>query len=893
MHVRSCIFTLSAILSGLLASIGGVSAPLGSSLDWQALETEHFEIIFPSELLALGQEAVPIVERAYEFWTKELQYSPREKTYLVLMDRSDVTAVSMHIFPQNVIVIDHPFGWSTEPWSSPDVSWLEDLIFTEYGRIVDQTRVEGVTAEMHALLGKLIAPGLLKPLWFREGLHGPTLHAPVFASLVIRTMVESKRFPTLAQLSSSYEKRTWPPATTQASTVGRVFLEYLDETYGEEVLQKISQAYAINPLTAVVPSALTLATDQAPQKIYQDFQIWAEERFTRVDEQIKAQGGVTASIPLSSLGFRSGSPVWSPSDDAILYQHNDPQRFPELRWVRSDGTNDHALLVCECGPPAWLDAATLVYPKLEITNGSLFYDLYRYDLTSRREERLTSGERIYAVESFPDGHRLLVARNEPEGESSLIVFDLVAKSRRILKEFGSDQRVHSMAISSDGTLIALSLWTKGQGQGIYWLSSEGGGPASLTQDGALDFDPIFSRDGSFVLFSSNRDGIFDIYAIRLGDRQLFRVTRSLTGGFDPAVSSDGQSIAFVGYDPSGFNLYLSRFEPDRWDMIVDHPIKSPQQTSSLPSLEKPSSVQPVLYDPGSALAPTFWLPLAGFNHVGLFTRNGDPLGRYLYGLSVGLRWDPLRFFYEFNFTNAQPLLILRLLGSPTQERQEFTIEFPLGVSLSRERALTLGVAQERGLAEFIMKGKLIDIRGSDLFLRRSSLAMEGALGWLTEVPVRRLTLDWEEGLELPVASPSGSHQFVFKTSAAWGDRTEFRLGGVTGRYPLRGFEYLALGSQLILMNAEYRFPVWAVEWGCCGASVWPLFLDDLRGSLFLDAGMTGATLEPEQIRIAFGLELQLKLVLGYGLTEGWLRFGFAYGVGTEQPQLYFALGPNF
>ena len=893
--LRSYIITLFGAFAWLLLTIEGTSLPLGSSQDWLTLKTEHFEIIFPPEMITSAREAAPIAEQAYQFWAQKLQHSPPEKTYIILLDRSDVTSVSMSIFPQNVIVIDHPFGWSSKLWSSPDRSWVEYYIFTEYGRIADQTRVEGIAADLRALLGRLVAPGALKPLWLREGLHTPTLVDSSFAEMAIRTLVESNRFPTLAQLSSSYEKRTWPPATIQAQAVGWVFLQYLDETYGDDVVSMISRAYAANPLTSVASSALTLATGQAPEAIYQDFQAWAMGRFTRAEQQIEAQNGVTPRTLLSSLSFLSESPVWSPAGDAIVYRHSDPQRLSELRSVRPDGANDHALLQCECGPPIWLDETTLIYPRLGHTNGSLLYDLYRYDVENRREERLTYGERIYAVEPFPDGHRLLVARTEKEGKNSLVVFDLTERSREILKEFDADQRVHSMAVSPDGRLIALSLWVSGQAQDIYWMSREGGELIPLTRDPALDFDPVFSADGNFVLFSSNRDGIFDLYVLRLGDRQLLRATRSLTGSFNPALSPDGQRIVFVGYDREGFSLYSAEYAPDQWGAIQPSAGASSSTSLEQPVAESSRSVQPLPYDPGSTLVPTFWLPLVGFNHVGLFTRNEDPLGRHRYSLSAGLSWAPLTYFYELDYANTQilPIFHIRFQGSPPKERQEFSLEFPLQGSLNHERAFTLGLGQERGLTEFFFNGKLLDLRGFDLFLRRSSLTVEASLGWLAGEPTRRLALDWGEQLQLPVESLSGPHQVAFRAGAAWGDGAAFRLGGVTGRYPLRGFENVTLGSELVSTTLEYRFPVWAVEWGCCGASVWPLFVHELRGSLFLDAGVAGTTLETDQIRVAFGLELQLQLVLGYSLAEARLRFGFAYGVGTEPPQVYFALGPSF
>lgn len=868
-----------------------------SSFDWQALETAHFVIVFPKELMSLAPEAAQIAERAHDYWTKELQYVPSDRVYVVLLDQSDVTRVSWSLLPHPVLWIDHPFGWSGDLWRSPRASWLEDLLVSEYGRIVDQTRSEGITAKVRAVLGMVIAPGVLKPHWLQEGIALLASLDHNFEEMVLRAMVESKGFPSLAQLSSPYESQAWPSAKVQAQTVGWTFLQYILETYGPDVLNKIGQMYATNPLISVTLGALPLVTGQPLLDTYQGFQAWAEQRFVRIQREIEAQGGITSSTRLTSLGFVSADPAWSPSGDALVYNHSDPQRLSGLRWIRSDGTGDQALLACECGPAGWLDEFTLIYPKLELEGDSASYDLYRLDLKSRSEERLTYGERIYAVKPFPDGHRMLIARNEENGKSALVVLDLRDRSRYIVKEFEADHRVHSMAISPDGELIALSLWTKMQNQDIDILSSQGGDLVSLTNDPALDFNPVFSGDGSSILFSSNRDGLFNLYALRLGDRQLFRVTQSLTGSFDPAISSDGQGIVFVRYESDGFSLHLLEYEPSHWHTIPrsqsdeDHVFTA---TSSTPT-EKTQSFQIAPYDPAPALIPTFWLPLVGPRHIGLFTQNEDPIGWHRYELSAGMELDSHELFYEIRYTLARysPWIQLRLQGSPSDARQEISLEFPFSQSTSHERILTLGLTQERGRTQLFLKGDLADVRGLDLFHRRSSLSMMGSLGWLPQGPNRRLTIDWGEELQLPWESSSGAQQFAFQARAAWADHEEFRLGGVSGEYPLRGFEGTTMGTELLMVGAEYRFPIWSIDSGCCGESAWPLFLDNLRGSVFLEMGAAGAALELERLQVSLGLELQLKLIWSYGLTEGWLRAGFAYGLGTKQPQLYFALSPRF
>jgi len=859
-----------ALIAALFGEGGTLAFRLDPSLAWRVLETEHFSIVFPEGLEALAERSAQIAERAHKFWSEELEYSPEGKTTIVLADQSDLSRVLTSIFPHNVILLDHP--WSAEYLGAS--YGLEQLIYSEYGRIVSATRLDGFASDLYALLGKLVSPGLLEPLWLREGLSEYPARDRSLMEMVVRAMAE-RGFPTLAQLSTPHERWSWPPAKLQARAIGVLLLQYLQETYGEGVLYKLSRAHVERPIASAAIGALKLVTGRSPQEIYHNFQLWAKERL-----QAGAQGGIKSEKRLSRVGFWSLFPSWSPDGTEIVYKHMGPGRLAGLRIVGRDGSGDRPIIYCECGPPAWLDEHTLIYPKLGLWGRfQSFYDLYSYDLISLKEERLTYGERIYLVEPFPDGRRLLVMRSERGMRSSLIIFDYITRSRQILKEFGPEAHVQSLALSPDGSKIALSIWMDGEGQDVYLLESEGGGLIRLTSDPALDLDPSFSKDGEFVLFSSDRSGSFELYAYHLPGGRLFRVSSGPLGGFAPKVSPGGEELAFVGYGPEGFSIYSTEYDPAHWQPIssLSH-IEAAESPPEAPSPElKP-------YDPAPALLPTFWLPLLTPGHIGLFTRSEDPLRQHRYSLTLGLSLETLEPLYKLDYTNAQlfPLIHIGLEVSPKGQRQRLALEFPFMMGLSSERTLAAGIEQEPGKTEIFLQGRLTDFGGLDLFQRRSTLFVAGALIFSAEGLKRRLAVKWEELLKLPLESGIGPHNLRLHASSAWSDLEEFRLG-------LRGYEDRLQGRQLLLAGIQYSFPIWAIEWGCCRSSPWPIFFDDLRGGLFLDFGTAGSQLELGRLRASLGAELKLKVIVGYGLAEGWIRLGLAYAFEAQDLKIYLDL----
>jgi hypothetical protein len=867
--------------------------------NWQALKTEHFTVLAPEPLIPLAQEAAQIAERAWRFWADTLGLSlPSGQATLVLTDQSDERRVHVRLLPHPVIVVEHPQGWTSPAWSAP---WdLEEVIYQAYGQLLLEISVKGLTEDLRGVLGTLIAPGRWQPFWLKKGVSAalPSLSSGRPADALANTIVLAKalagRLPPLAQLSVPIDREADPLGWLEARAISALFVRYLAKMYGLEAVTQLSRAYAEDPLGALTGRAPRAVIGRSLDELYREFTAWVREEAGRAPGEIRAQDGETPWIPLSGLGGISDGLAWSPLADELVYRHRDRWRTAGLRRLRlGDEFNvedDRALLACECGLPAWLDETTLIYAKL--TQQELLYqtyDVYVYSLETQQERRLTYGERVYAVAPFPDGRRVLWARDDGSGRSSLIVYDLARRSRRILKEFDLSQRVHSMAVSPDGKRVVLALWTRGEGLDLYELSVQGGKLQRLTRSLAYELDPAFSPDGEYVLFSSDLEdeGGLEIYALHLSDGSLYRVTRSLGGGLSPTVSPDGRYIAFISYDPKGgFGVYALRYDPGSWEPISASPPKREGQASrdkNTPDL----NVQTVPYDPAPALLPTFWLPLAGPTHVGLRTGSADPLGWHRYTLTVGTSFEPLEAFYELAYTNARllsPILSLNVRFGPLYQRQEIALTIPFSRKLGAERDLSLILAHENGVSELGLHAHLFDREGIDLLRRRSVLELSGSLRWTAAQPAvitHRLQLEWEERLQLPWTAlwALGLQELSLRVGAAWSDRAD-PAGGV---------------RQHIALQVANRFaPLWAqgkseLFWACCAGAPGVLALSHPQVTFFAGADVAGTSLDPRDLQVHAGLEVQLRLTLGYGLLAGVLHVGGRYTFGEAGPQLYVSL----
>lgn len=91
--------------------------------------------------------------------------------------------------------------------------------------------------------------------------------------------------------------------------------------------------------------------------------------------------------------------------------------------------------------------------------------------------------------------------------------------------------------------------------GIYFLSLEDGKIETIENSPYNEFDPDVFED--YLVFSSNRDGIFRIYAKDLRDGKTWCLTKDIPyDAFYPVFSEDGTLVAF--------SVYERDREPDVW-----------------------------------------------------------------------------------------------------------------------------------------------------------------------------------------------------------------------------------------------------------------------------------------------------------------------------------------
>ncbi|MFT5686705.1 MAG: hypothetical protein ACI8RZ_007661, partial [Myxococcota bacterium] len=160
-----------------------------------------------------------------------------------------------------------------------------------------------------------------------------------------------------------------------------------------------------------------------------------------------------------------------------------------------------------------------------------------------------------------DGERLLVVTNG--AQNNQLARLTVDRRTEDLTDNADHTQYSSPRYSPDGRHIAVSVWQDGF-QDLWLMDADGIPARRLTADLAADIDPRWSIDGRTLYFSSDRTGVYNIYAVDLETERLYQVTNVLGGAFRPSPSPAEDALAFEYHDVNGSNIALMDLSRDDW-----------------------------------------------------------------------------------------------------------------------------------------------------------------------------------------------------------------------------------------------------------------------------------------------------------------------------------------
>ena len=905
-----------AILAATMtrASAGTV---LSDSLHWWTISTSHFNIHYHDGLHEVAAELAESAERSWSILQQEFGQAP-DKIDLVIDARTDTTNGYTEPLFDHITIYTANIRWA-DVGNARANSWLEALLFHELVHEVDCNQARGASRVARWILGKAVMPNQYKPLGFIEGLAvyekykhlGHSRANDSRTLMMARTMIIEDSIPDLEEIEYRFEREDWPSSGQLYYNFASLFVKYVEDRYGDDTMRLIAQirSSALPYVGMTFDTAFRRVTGDTLTYAYYDFIAYLYDEFGAALDGIM-ESPVTQAEKLTEMGHTVTSPSWSPDGTSIIYEHSSASRSG-TRMVDVATLSDVEVMsnIASRGLPMFphRQGNRIAFVRPHWNNGpNVVYDAYLLDLSTGIERRLTRGERAYLVRLSHDGSAAYIATNlGTDGSTAMKRVNIDTGKVELVASF-DDRRgsVHSFDISPDGSKLAVALWANG-GQHVYLLDVAHGSIDALTGGYGQDSDPAFTSDGKKIIFSSDPDGVYNIYSVDLESKEVCKLTNVLTGAFFPAPNPAGDRLAYVGYTGEGYDIFLTTLSPSS----SPNPSPSPDpgrftavHTDTEGKLIPPAGAAisaPVPYNPLRSLVPKVHVPMYDGETLSLMLIGAEPVWRTMYTASLGWRFADSTPVFALDLQNSGIVKIpwqAHISIEPGKHNGSLSLVLPLWSRVGQMQQINLSAAHaaagSQSMVSVAAQAAYSGAWGHDMLHTRLT-ALAGAEGSMRLSSSEVIPSVWGELTSSTRVPIKANNLLQARVSAGWTGSQhaddQFIVGGESGRFALRGLSegYLS-GNSAAAASLSFGMQLAAVERAFLGRT---LFIDDLQATVFTDVASAGDGISMARSALTCGVELGISIVPLYTSDRVLVSIGLAgpvlHGSEAPEPQSHF------
>lgn len=641
------------------------------------LKTAHFEIIFNAKQQKLGEHYARQLEKAHQFLTERFSISP-EKTIVLINDNTDSTNGYATPLPYPHMVI-YPVLPVTQEALGEGSDWSLELLTHEYTHILSFYPATGFMKVLKALFGTVVAPNLLMPRWWLEGVavynestvaQGGRLRS-LYQEGTLRSMVHAGTLNEYDMGEINEIIPTWP--ASRPYLFGSIFWAAAVEKSGTKIMNDLTENQAGRvPYFLESPARSYLGSNYTP--FYN--QALADLK-QRLDKQIQSleSAPLSTTKPLSVNDYipyhkpriaMAVGPSISPSGKFLAFIATDEYYKKSVRiYAREPGEGNFAkpipfeavesafdeqesktldnLPTGAIQRISWFHTSDkIVYDKIDrVSSFETYSDLHIFDLQTRKNKKLTKKLRAREPSVSSDDLRIVYVQLTG-GQTSLATYDLTTNRSETLFTSEFDETLsHPIFWSSDEILFAHRQKTGIEVLRIYKISTRE--LRTLYPEFSPSRFPI--RFQNKLYFVSGKNQVFNIYE-----------TPDLETNPRPVSHLIGGALSYTR-DPLTQNFAASVMTEKGPQLQILSPLNSAKELPSIEKVFQPQTapytespqqtaaatqtqLEATPYSPWSYLIPRYWIPWIGTStaHNGLIwqatTGAFDPLQRHNYSLTA-------------------------------------------------------------------------------------------------------------------------------------------------------------------------------------------------------------------------------------------------------------------
>lgn len=531
--------------------------------NWQVLKTDHFDIYFYPEFAEIAEIGARYAEEAYEELKIKFNHVVLQKIPLIFYN------TSIHFQQTNTVpgLLPEGVGGFFE--------FLKGRVVLPYDGSLEQfkhvIRHELVHVFMTNKINRIkkdfrLTSDLLPPLWFVEGFAEYwSTNWDAQAEMILRDAVFHGYIVGLSDIEKTY-------GSFLMYKIGQKILYFVSEKFGEEKILELFDNYWKSSDFEDVWK-LTLGINY--KEFDKEWKYYLKKTYYPLLHNRELPAFVSRKITEGGFNF---SPVYykNKSGEWIYFLANRNGYGSIYRINLNDSKSQKPELIIQGEKSDEFESFHLFRNRIAIsTDGKLVFSaksggsdkLIVFDVEQNVIIKKIADNEIIKI-SDPaftnDGTKLIFSGIDKKGYSDLFLYDFINdKILRLTNDYFDDRQ----PVFYSNNLIVFSSDRSTDGKtkfyNLFFLNIDELIISPITSLKANFNSPVFTQDYKFLLFTSDLDGVNNIWAIKnispntiepQFEDSLFQVTNYLTSTFDLSINSDS-TIFFSCFENFSFQIH--------------------------------------------------------------------------------------------------------------------------------------------------------------------------------------------------------------------------------------------------------------------------------------------------------------------------------------------------
>ncbi len=527
-----------------------------SGIHWKQINTDKFQVIYPSECEKEGMRMANLLRKVYSFAGNSLKFSPSKIS--VLLHTSSVRSNGFVAWaPSRVELFTTPHQ---EIYAQ---DWLEQLAIHEFRHVVQIGKIDSELPDvLKILFGEQVAAlvtGLYLPFWFLEG---DAVTTETALSHTGRGRVPNFEMELKAQSLDkgiySYDKaylgsyKDYVPDYYQLGyqLVAGTRARYGSDTWAKVLNRVARKPFSLNPFSR----GLREVTGMNQIQLYDTIFSGLKKGWTNNDKGLKLTPfEYLTKKQKGYVSYRYPYPKTDSTFFAVKYSMDDLTRFVELgqkgeeKVLFTPGSFFEESITYGQDKIFWIES------KPDIRWAHREFSLLRIlNINNRLLIQRKYMEKIYAPCLNSDGTHLVAVKINNEDRSSIVIIS--PETGEIEKETSLREKLFILTPSwseNGKELFAIVLGNKGKSLAKI-------DPFTGQTDLLLPFSynelsrPV--QSGNFVFYTAAFSGNDELYAFDLKNKINYRLTQSRFGVRDARPMPDKRNLIYSSFSSDGFRI---------------------------------------------------------------------------------------------------------------------------------------------------------------------------------------------------------------------------------------------------------------------------------------------------------------------------------------------------